>query len=98
MRKEDIIKIIVISIIVIINLVLIIAVINSVKTYVDKINRGEIQQIAEDVDDNVDGNINLTEGLKNIIVSLSVSEIINMVLLLTGIVLTVEGVVIYIKV
>ena len=98
MRKEDIIKIIVISIIVIINLVLIIAVINSVKTYVDKINRGEIQQIAEDVDDNVDGNINLTEGLKNIIVSLSVSEIINMVLLLTGIVLTIEGVVIYIKV
>lgn len=98
MRKEDIIKIIVISIIVIINLVLIIAVINSVKTYVDKINRGEIQQIAEDVDDNVDGNINLTEGLKNIIVSLSVSEIINMVLLLTGIVLVIEGVIIYIKV
>ncbi len=98
MRKEDIIRIIVISIIVIINLALIIAVISSVKSYIEKINRGEIQQVAEDVDQNENGSISLSEGFKDLILSLSISEIIKMILLLIGIILVIEGVIIYLKV
>lgn len=88
-------KIIVIIVIVIINIVIISAVIGSVKNYIDKINRGEIEQPVES-DEEIQQDMG--EKIMQMIRTLNIEIILKIVLAIVGMVLLVAGFVIVIKI
>lgn len=95
--KENIIKIIIISVVLIINIILVIFLVSSVNSYINKIKNGEIQQIAEN-DSEEYADLNFTEIIKKVFASLTLNDIIQIVLLIVGLILMVLEVIIYIKV
>lgn len=92
---KEIYKIIVIIVVVAINIVLISAVIGSVKNYVDKINHGEINQPVESEEDSQQ---DMSEKLVQIMRTLDVEVVLKIVLLIVGIFLSIAGIVIVIKI
>ena len=81
--------------IVIINIVVISAVIGSVKNYIDKINRGEIDQPVES-DEEIQQDVG--EKIMQMIKTLDIEIILKIVLAIVGMVLLVAGFVIVIKI
>lgn len=80
-----------------INIALIFAVISSMKGYVDKINRGEINQPIESENED-DLQQDMGEKLLEIAKTFDIEMILKIVLLIIGIILSIVGVIIVIKI